>query len=336
MDEYLEVRLDIFEHLAEPARVRKNLKIAELIDEILKEFSDVPSESPQRYELYLKGNKKPISRNSTLAQADIQPQDELVLTYSHQDDPREMFAESKRVYLRDEEDGRIYTLEWSPALIGRPNKSAEQDILMAVNLQQHPHGMTVSRRHAQITLENGHFFLQALAENNPTVLNKRVIPPGSRAELQDNDSFFLGKRLQMTFFTHKPAGQQSAVSESASIPRPAMLSSDSQTVLGESPLEIPLRLLIEKSHTGLGQVIELPLPARLGRSHPMLANDKEVSRQHVEFHYDPAQGQVYLRDLGSRNGTFLNGVRLTPEITYMLPVDVPLQLGPQVVLKRLA
>jgi len=334
MEEYLEIRLDIFEHRAEPVRVRKTLKISELIDEILKEFDDIPSESPQGYEICIKGSKKPIPRHFTLSQADIQPQDELILEYEPQNDPRDRLSEHQRAYLRDEGDGRIYSLEWSPALIGRPSKTAEQNILLAVNLQHHPHGMTVSRRHAQITLENGRYFLQALSEDNPTVLNKRIVPPASRVELQHDDKFFLGKHLQMTFLTSKPDEIRSAVQESASIPRSPLSETDSRTVIGESSLSTPLRLLIEASQSGVGQVIELSLPARLGRKHPLLENDREVSREHVEFHYDPDKGQVHLRDLGSRNGTFLNGVRLTSDATYILPMGVRLQLGSHVVLVR--
>ena len=37
MDEYLEIRLDVFEHVGQRARVMKSLKVDELIDEVLKD-----------------------------------------------------------------------------------------------------------------------------------------------------------------------------------------------------------------------------------------------------------------------------------------------------------
>jgi hypothetical protein len=47
--------------------------------------------------------------------------------------------------------------------------------------------------------------------------------------------------------------------------------------------------------------------------------DPEVSRRHARF--DVAQGVLYLTDLGSSNGTFLNGKRLRNEGIEVRPGD---------------
>jgi hypothetical protein len=55
-------------------------------------------------------------------------------------------------------------------------------------------------------------------------------------------------------------------------------------------------------------------PVEIGRSKDagVAVNDPEVSRQHARLSsYD---GVVYVEDLGSRNGTFLNGRRVTEAI----------------------
>src|SRR5690606_24642242 len=60
-----------------------------------------------------------------------------------------------------------------------------------------------------------------------------------------------------------------------------------------------------------GKTFELPdtEPQLLGRSSEALPiTDSTVSRRHAEL--TPDDGRWWLRDLGSQNGTYLNGVRI--------------------------
>ena len=50
-----------------------------------------------------------------------------------------------------------------------------------------------------------------------------------------------------------------------------------------------------------------------------------VSRRHCKIYED--DGQYYVEDLGSANGTFLDGERLTPYLPHMLRHGNTLQLG---------
>jgi len=73
---------------------------------------------------------------------------------------------------------------------------------------------------------------------------------------------------------------------------------------------------------------EVPLKERLiiGRANDCdlaLADDKEVSRHHCELTWE--QGKVKIADLGSQNGTFLNGVPIST--TYTLANDDVIQVG---------
>jgi DNA-binding NtrC family response regulator len=59
-------------------------------------------------------------------------------------------------------------------------------------------------------------------------------------------------------------------------------------------------------------------PLRLGREvedarHVQL-DDPLVSRRHAELHWSEVHGRYWVRDLGSRNGVFVNGVRIGREI----------------------
>lgn len=92
-----------------------------------------------------------------------------------------------------------------------------------------------------------------------------------------------------------PAGSTEATSDDASLPPP--------------PTET--------------RVFALPIPREsilVGRSHDAVVaiGDARISRQHAEF--VTREGALALRDLGSRHGTFLDHVRLTPnELTSVLP-----------------
>ena len=70
-----------------------------------------------------------------------------------------------------------------------------------------------------------------------------------------------------------------------------------------------------------GRRFELPdhEPQQIGRSSEALPlNDQTISRRHAEL--TPDNGKWYLRDLGSSNGTFVNGVRVT-EARMLHPGD---------------
>jgi NADPH-dependent 2,4-dienoyl-CoA reductase/sulfur reductase-like enzyme/pSer/pThr/pTyr-binding forkhead associated (FHA) protein len=58
---------------------------------------------------------------------------------------------------------------------------------------------------------------------------------------------------------------------------------------------------------------------------PLLIDQGTVSRRHAEISY--ANGQYILRDLGSTNGTFVNGMRLQPQSTYILKPNDHVRFG---------
>ncbi len=65
----------------------------------------------------------------------------------------------------------------------------------------------------------------------------------------------------------------------------------------------------------------------VGRAPPaaVLLEDDSVSRKHAELERNP-RGQVFLRDLGSANGTLLNGERMGQEPVELQAGDI-LQFG---------
>jgi hypothetical protein len=85
---------------------------------------------------------------------------------------------------------------------------------------------------------------------------------------------------------------------------------DSRTVLETEP--VPYLLITAGS--GRGQTFELRGVANLGRSRTsaISLSDGKISRNHARL--DPVRSTYILTDLGSANGTFVNGVRITQPV----------------------
>lgn len=192
MDEYVEVKIDIFEHTGQRAKILRDLTISGLVDEIFKEFDDIPADNPMKYAVYLKGNPKPLKPISTIMELDLQPQDELIFEYRHQS-IREMLQPQDYAYLTDDITGRRFEIQWQPALIGRPTAEAEHNLILAINMELLPKGMTISRRHGQITYSDDKYYIEPLAENNPVIVNGKEMPMGAMWEIKNGDRITFGR-----------------------------------------------------------------------------------------------------------------------------------------------
>jgi hypothetical protein len=85
---------------------------------------------------------------------------------------------------------------------------------------------------------------------------------------------------------------------------------DTGTILDSEP--VPYLLIT--AGPGRGQAFELRGEVHLGRSrtNAIALTDGKVSRNHARF--DPVRSTYILTDLGSANGTFVNGVRITQPV----------------------
>jgi pSer/pThr/pTyr-binding forkhead associated (FHA) protein len=71
---------------------------------------------------------------------------------------------------------------------------------LAVNVKWLPGNLRVSRRHARITEQGGIYYLEALAENNPTLLNGQRLSLGRNYPLRVGDTIGLGiSNIQLVF-----------------------------------------------------------------------------------------------------------------------------------------
>jgi len=327
MDDYIDVKINVFEHTDQRVRIRRSITVRTLIDEILKEFDDVDATNPEKYSIKVKGVDKQLDINQTLAQLDIQPQDELTLAYLHPT-IRRMIEPQHRASLCEEKSKITFEIQWTPAVIGRPSTEVNHNILLAVNLQLLAIGMTISRKHAQILFSDGAYFIQPLAKNNPTFLNGKPLAVNSMNKLNSGDQLSFGtRRVNFTFTTRMKSVRKPH--EAPGYQPPSQANEPSQT-----PLVTPSRniasLLIEKSlnPANIGMRIDVQsIPFVMGRILPVLSSEGDISRQHAEINYDLDRKVFTIRDLNSTNGVTLNGSRITAAQVYELQQGTRIGLG---------
>jgi hypothetical protein len=202
----LTITSELFDdNMHQEASVRKNATVRNLIEDIRREFSLLEG----NYTLSVKGSTKPLEHGKTLEQLGIQTGVELVFDRERRRLSQQMVVRGGQffqalsgpahAFLREESSGQLFELEWQPAIIGRPDTGnpASAEIL-AVDLSELPEARTVSRQHARLTEQNGQYYLEGLAERNPTFLNDRELLRGEKRALLPGDEIRVGK-VVLTF-----------------------------------------------------------------------------------------------------------------------------------------
>jgi len=350
MDDYIDVKINVFEHTGQHAKIRKSLTVTGLIEEILKEFDDIGVNTSETYKLSLKGMDRPLNPAYSMEQLDIQPQDEFTLGYAQQT-IRQMLDPHNYATLREETTGKIFDIQWYPAIIGRPSTEVNHNIMLAVNMQLIPTGMTISRRHAQINFSNGNYFIESLSENNPTFVNGKEVPFNNEREIRNGDRIMLGQhKVSMLFESRSIPGSSGRgavqqqrppsqpvppqVSRPVSQPiapasQPFSEAGESSTRVGAGEIQNP-GLVIERCTNipMIGQRLDLTIfPFIIGRSTPIFASESDVSRQHAEINYDSSNRQFTIVDLHSTNGVTLNGVKIDADTPYEIVPGTKIGMG---------
>lgn len=194
----LEIAVDVFEEKAKRASIIPELTARELVEAIVQEFRALPylSDAPEDYQLLRARDQAPLDPAKPLGQQ-LKPDEKLILVEHEPRLPPGTQRPTQHTYLREEATGKVYKLHWSPALIGRPDNSLANNEQLAVNLAAHERGLRVSRRHAQITEQNGRWVIESLSQNQTTirdglgqevVLNGLVLPlePGHVVSLDQS------------------------------------------------------------------------------------------------------------------------------------------------------
>lgn len=166
----LEISIDVFEEKRQRALVMPTLTAHELIEAIIKEFRSVAyvSDTPNAYTLLRSCDGVALEPTLPLVQQ-LTADDHLVLTEDEPLPPAGTQRPTRHAYLREEGSAKVYKLYWCPAIIGRLDDTLPHNERLVVNLASHPRGLRVSRRHAQISEHNGHFYIEGLSQNPTTI-----------------------------------------------------------------------------------------------------------------------------------------------------------------------
>src|SRR2546425_4397037 len=172
----------------------------------------------------------------------------------------------------------------------------------------------VSARHAELRFENGAWLLADLSSRNGTYLNGHRVSPTS--SVKQGDTIRLGESGPQYRIAILAAELEATLAEHPGLP--ASPKGAEQRAYGVTLLATTTGKRYEARGTRI----------RLGRGRecevqPVAANDTIVSRVHAELTVGTSGGLV-IRDAGSKNGTFLNGERVT--------TPLPVRLGDKIML----
>lgn len=204
---------------------------------------------------------------------------------------------------------REFPLNAGANTVGRENA----DILLVHN--------TVSRKHATVTVEDGGAWVEDAGSTNGTVVAGQRIAPGEKAELTDGCEATFGS-FALKYQAPAESGERRVESEEPGEPsaeagtselEPGEDMFDLGPAVEEMPEEEPeVKLagrLVSKDgalsfeiHDGTNTV------GRREGDNDIVIPDPYCSGRHADLSF--ADGKFTLTDVGSSNGTFVNGVKL--------------------------
>jgi len=161
---------------------------------------------------------------------------------------------------------------------------------------------TVSRRHAQVTVEGGQLIVEDLGSTNGTFVGGRPVRPGERATAFDGDAVRFGS---IHLVLALPGGAPRPADAAA--PAPAVAAEDRGAPVAQLRLANGTEYQLYAGTNTIGR----------RSSNQIILADAFASGRHAEIDCQ-ADGTVVLTDLGSTNGTFVGGERLAPNTPVTL------------------
>lgn len=206
---------DIFDK-DQDASIRENLPVRTLLSEIRREFQ-LPEDAV--YSLRVQSTGKVLDPEKTLEQQGVSSGAILIFNRERRAAVREAAAGvggtrtpipgPLRPFLREDSSGAIFELQFSPAIIGRPDPTnPESAELLAVNVGPFDSAKSVSRYHARVIEDDGEYFLESLADHNPAYLNDSIVRIGEKRLLMQGDKVRVGK-IMLTFGVRVQTGNMS-------------------------------------------------------------------------------------------------------------------------------
>jgi pSer/pThr/pTyr-binding forkhead associated (FHA) protein len=199
-----------------------------------------------------------------------------------------------------EESGREHPIRPGQTVIGR-----EGDVMLTDS--------RISRRHAQISSDGTTMYLEDLGSTNGTNLNGDKLVAGEKRSITGGDKIsFGGYELQVSLPGQKSGNttQAFASNKTSAISSPPAVEKPAATLVGADE-EFPLKSGPNIFGRRAGNDIVVP--------------DPYVSGKHGQI--EITDDGVYLTDLGSSNGTFLNEAKLAHNMRTKITPEDTIRLG---------
>jgi NADPH-dependent 2,4-dienoyl-CoA reductase/sulfur reductase-like enzyme/Fe-S-cluster-containing hydrogenase component 2/pSer/pThr/pTyr-binding forkhead associated (FHA) protein/CRP-like cAMP-binding protein len=163
---------------------------------------------------------------------------------------------------------------------------------------------SVSRYHAQITYSDGSYMLCDKGSSNGTLLNNAALVPGKGHLLQQNDHIRLGD-VQFRF-ERRPGTFQHLQGTALDANSTRRIPEDILAMLPPTPT---LVLMGQQSKLA---IVPLALEKRttIGRAQENVIALDDTATSHTHAELFPSKDGFYIRDLDSRNGVFVNKIKI--------------------------
>lgn len=217
-----------------------------------------------------------------------------------------------------------YALKPGENLVGRENA----DVLLTHN--------TVSRKHAKIMLQDGKAFVEDLGSTNGTFVNGARINQGDKPELADGCEVVFGS-TSLKFVAAEKAAEATETGEAEAgkdtesddqFELPGMEEVESSEPAEDAADETPSALGKFVSKDGTLSFDIVPGANTLGRragANSIIISDPYCSGRHADINAE--NGSFILTDVGSSNGTLVNGVKLEPNVPHQILPDDEITIG---------
>lgn len=171
----------------------------------------------------------------------------------------------------------------------------------------------VSRRHAMVTNQHGQITVEDLGSTNGTKVDGTTITAGEKRVLKGGETISLGGvevRLAMPGESGGNTTQVFASNRTAALTATPKKETTPAVLVGADG-EKPLRAGVSTFGRKADNDIQIP--------------DPYASGKHGQI--EVTEHGVFLTDLGSSNGTFLNGAKLAPNMRTQISPDDVIRLG---------
>ncbi len=171
----------------------------------------------------------------------------------------------------------------------------------------------ISRRHAQITSDNGSLILEDLGSTNGTKVDGAKVEPGDKVTLNGGETVsFGGIELKLAMPGTKGGNTTQIVS-----------SNKTAAIAAAPRVEVPPAKLI-------GEGKEFPLKKGSNTFGRKADNDIQIADPYVSGKHgivEISDDGLFVTDIGSTNGTMLNDAKLSPNMRTAITTEDVIRLG---------